>query len=209
MRVSSPPPPRLREHHRLLPRAITFRQHEPSYLMWQPTSTDIDLEAQIVTGTHAPVALPTPPSLARAAAAPTRTPEHGTDPIDDFFGVTRPRATYESRHDLVSVSRVSVALDGEAPPPPYMEGAELPAYVVAPRESPTLAMYLFKFGFCESISPSLWSALIPIVLDSVPPILVDGCYDSTLSTESPRRLRALQIRGRAPGARTIYQENRA
>lgn len=131
---------------------------------WQHASTDIDLEAQTVTGTHALVALPTLPPSARSAAAPTRTPVHDramshseSDPVDDFFGVTRPRATHESRHDSVSrssvaFSRVSAALDGDAPPP-YVEGSELPAYDVAPREPPTLAMYLFKFGF---LFPPFW-----------------------------------------------------
>ncbi|KIM64916.1 hypothetical protein SCLCIDRAFT_114255 [Scleroderma citrinum Foug A] len=106
---------------------------------WQHASTDIDLEAQTVTGTHALVALPTLPPSARSAAAPTRTPVHDramshseSDPVDDFFGVTRPRATHESRHD---------------------SGSELPAYDVAPREPPTLAMYLFKFGF---LFPPFW-----------------------------------------------------
>jgi len=128
---------------------------------WQhDASTDIDLEAQTVTGTHAPVALPILPPPARSAAAPTHTPVHPphpeADPVDDFFGVTRPRATHESRHDSVSCpsvafSRLSAALDGDAPPP-YVEGSELPTYNMAPREPPTLAMYLFKFGFCEYYS---------------------------------------------------------
>ncbi|KIO01067.1 hypothetical protein M404DRAFT_81631, partial [Pisolithus tinctorius Marx 270] len=94
--------------------------------------------------------------------APTRTPAPAdetaptSDPIDDFFGITRPRATRESRHDSYpSVSsRVSgvIAVDGEAPPP-YVDGAELPAYTGAPSEPATLAMYLFKFGF---LFPPFW-----------------------------------------------------
>ena len=127
---------------------------------WQHASTDIDLEAQTVTGTHTPVVLPILPPSARSAAAPTHTPvplsHTDSDPVDDFFGVTRPRATHESRHDSVSCpsvafSRLSAALDGDAPPP-YVEGSGLPAYNVAQREPPTLAMYLFKFGFCEYYS---------------------------------------------------------
>lgn len=121
------------------------------------TSTDIDLEAQVITGRHAPFTFPAVPEQARSAAAPTRTPAPAdeTSPVDDFFGVTRPRATRESRHDTYSsVSRASgvTPMDGEAPPP-YADGVELPPYTVASSEPPTLAMYLFKFGF---LFPPFW-----------------------------------------------------
>ncbi|KAI6142618.1 hypothetical protein BKA82DRAFT_1003365 [Pisolithus tinctorius] len=125
------------------------------------TSMDVDVEAQTITGYHAPLPSPAIPEQARSAAAPTRTPASAdetaptSDPIDDFFGITRPRATRESRHDSYpSVSsRVGViAMDGEAPPP-YVDGAELPAYTVAAGEPATLAMYLFKFGF---LFPPFW-----------------------------------------------------
>ena len=105
------------------------------------SSAAIDLEAH---GTRAPFALPVAPEPARAAPAPTRTPHISTttDAIDDFFGVTRPRATRESQHD----SHPSLA--GDILPPPYAD-PELPAYSTEPNTEPiTLAMYLFKFGFC-------------------------------------------------------------
>ncbi|KAG1726407.1 hypothetical protein EDB19DRAFT_1752645 [Suillus lakei] len=110
---------------------------------WRKASTssvDIDIEAQILT-------LP---------AAPTHTPQQNdniTDPMDDFFGITRTRATRESRHDSYVVpSRTSVTLDREAPPP-YADAAEPPAYSSTPAEPVTLAMYLFKFGF---LFPPFW-----------------------------------------------------
>ncbi|KAI6006761.1 hypothetical protein EDC04DRAFT_976206 [Pisolithus marmoratus] len=128
---------------------------------WRAISTDVDVEAQVITGCHAPFTLPALPEQARSAAAPTRTPAPAdemsptSNPVDDFFGITRPRPTRESRHDSYpSVSRVSdvISMDGEAPPP-YAEGAELPAYTVAQSEPATLAMYLFKFGF---LFPPFW-----------------------------------------------------
>ena len=108
------------------------------------TSQIIDLEAQTtVQGTHTslPESISTP--------FPTHSLRHsitGTDPVDDFFGVTPPSTnTRDSRHDL----RLSA---GELPPPyPDLRG-ELPAYDAAPVEPITLAMYLFKFGFCTSVS---------------------------------------------------------
>lgn len=102
------------------------------------SSADIDLEARTITGTHAPFALPISLEPTRTAAAPTRTPHGTTDAIDDFFGVTRPRATRESQHP---------SLGGDIPPPPYAD-SDPPAYSADPNTEPiTLAMYLFKFGF--------------------------------------------------------------
>ncbi|KAG2358150.1 hypothetical protein BDR07DRAFT_1418475 [Suillus spraguei] len=113
------------------------------------SSVDIDLEAQTVTGTHASFTLPAPTQAAHSPATPTHTPQqrdNTTDPIDDFFGVTR--ATRESRHDsYVAPNRISMTLDGEAPPP-YTSTTEPPAYNSTSAEPVTLAMYLFKFGFC-------------------------------------------------------------
>ncbi|EGO03343.1 hypothetical protein SERLA73DRAFT_165070 [Serpula lacrymans var. lacrymans S7.3] len=118
------------------------------------SSTDVDLEAQIITGTRVPLDLPSVPSPVHSAAAPTRTPESNntsSDPIDDFFGVTRSRATCESRHDSHSLtSRFSTADADE--PPPYAYGVEPPAYA-STAEPVTLAMYLFKFGF---VFPLFW-----------------------------------------------------
>lgn len=122
---------------------------------WRETSissVDIDLEAQTVTGAQASFTLPTAIQAAHSAATSTRTPQHNdntTDPMDVFFGVTRTRATHESRHDSYATpSRIPMALDGEAPPP-YADATEPPAYSSAPAEPVTLAMYLFKRGFCE------------------------------------------------------------
>ena len=111
------------------------------------TSQIIDLEAQTtIQGMHTPL----PESI--STPFPTHSLRHsitGTDPVDDFFGVTPPSTnTRDSRHDL----RLSA---GELPPP-YPElrrySGGLPAYDAAPVEPITLAMYLFKFGFCTSVS---------------------------------------------------------
>jgi hypothetical protein len=122
---------------------------------WRKTSkssVDIDLEAQTITGMHIPFTLPPASEPVHFAAAPTRTPEQNditTNPMDDFFGVTRTRATHESRHDSYAApSRVSAAMDEDVPPS-YADATGLPAYSSTPVEPITLAMYLFKFGFCE------------------------------------------------------------
>ncbi|KIJ63817.1 hypothetical protein HYDPIDRAFT_91553 [Hydnomerulius pinastri MD-312] len=144
------------------------------------TSADVDLEAQIITGSHAPFALPSAPEPARAAAAPTRTPEQtSTDPIDDFFGVTRSRATRESRHD----SHPSVSSIGDVlPPPPYADASELPAYTLTPTEPVTLAMYLFKFGF---LFPPFW-ILGAIILLS--PLTAPADFEPSKSEDERQQL---------------------
>jgi len=100
-------------------------------------SSTIHLEAQTSEGNS--VALPSPsPVHTRATRSPTET----TDPIDDFFGHTLSSSpTHESRHDR----RIS-----DAPPPPYGDAETLPVYALH-AEPVTLAMYLFKFGFCASV----------------------------------------------------------
>lgn len=103
------------------------------------SSADTDLKAQTITGTHATFALPITPQPVRAAPAPTRR-HHGT--TDNFFGVTHLHTMRGSRHDSYRF------LCHEIPPPPYPD-AGLPAYSAEPNTEPiTLAMYLFKFGFC-------------------------------------------------------------
>ncbi|KAJ8584614.1 hypothetical protein M405DRAFT_826498 [Rhizopogon salebrosus TDB-379] len=126
---------------------------------WRKTSkssVDIDLEAQTITGMHIPFTLPPTSEPVHFAAAPTRTPEQNditTNPMDDFFGVTRTRATRESRHDSYAApGRVSVAMDEDVPPS-YADATGLPAYSSTPVEPITLAMYLFKFGF---LFPPFW-----------------------------------------------------
>ncbi|KIK76523.1 hypothetical protein PAXRUDRAFT_835342 [Paxillus rubicundulus Ve08.2h10] len=141
------------------------------------TSTDVDLEAQIITGSHAPFMLPSTPEAAQAAASPTRTPEQptATDPIDDFFGVTR--ATRESRHDSLPASSTE-----DLPPPPYAD-ASLPAYSVAPNTEPvTLAMYLFRFGF---LFPPFW-ILGAIILLS--PLTAPADFEPSKSEDERQQL---------------------
>ncbi|OCH88677.1 hypothetical protein OBBRIDRAFT_844760 [Obba rivulosa] len=129
----------------------SFRSLLGSWRRAAPLQTDV--EAQTVSGVHASydIELAAPPvALARTPRAPSPT-EEGTDPLDDFFGVTRGRAsapragTRDSRHDTV---REPTHQD----PPPY--AAEPPAYT-RKAEFPTLAMYLFKFGF---LFPLFWIA---------------------------------------------------
>ncbi|KIJ15392.1 hypothetical protein PAXINDRAFT_169233 [Paxillus involutus ATCC 200175] len=142
------------------------------------TSADVDLEAQIITGSHAPFILPITPEPAQAAAPPTHTPEQptATDPIDDFFGVTR--ATRESRHD--SLRRTSSI--GDVPPPPYAD-ASLPAYSPTPNTEPvTLAMYLFKFGF---LFPPFW-ILGAIILLS--PLTAPADFEPSKSEDERQQL---------------------
>lgn len=72
-----------------------------------------------------------------------RTPARITapiDPMDDFFGYTLTSTrTHDSRHDESNMEGL----------PPYVEEeSNLPEYT--PYAEPvTLAMYLFKFGFCK------------------------------------------------------------
>ncbi|KAG2151160.1 uncharacterized protein EDB93DRAFT_297423 [Suillus bovinus] len=141
---------------------------------WRKTSissVDIDLEAQTVTGARASFTLPTAIQAAYSAATPTHTPQQNdniTDLVDVFFGVTRTRATRESRHDLyVAPSRISVALDEEAPPP-YADATEPPAYGYTPAEPVTLAMYLFKCGFCFPLFWALGAIILLLPLEAPP-----------------------------------------
>lgn len=104
------------------------------------SSSSLDLEAQVVIGHRE---LVPPPASARTHAPHTQAgAREGTDPIDDFFGAMR--GTQDSRHDD---RRSSMHYDEDAPPP-YADASGLPSYASV-AEPPTLAMYLFKFGFCE------------------------------------------------------------
>lgn len=126
---------------------------------WRSTaassSSNIDIEAQthstVVSGTHAPL----PASLATPAAAHTYAPASyntATDPVNDFFGVTR--TVRDSRHDDVHMVTPS-----EEMPPPYLSASRdeecLPAYDAPLADPTTLAQYLFRFGFCE-YNPHTW-----------------------------------------------------
>lgn len=118
---------------------------------WAPTTsasaTDLELEAQVVVGTHEPLALNTLPRYS-SIASPSRAATQSPRTASPFFG------TQDSRHDD---RRASLYLES---PPPYAasdadsaEAGGLPSYASV-AEPPTLAMYLFKFGFCKSL-PSL------------------------------------------------------
>ena len=104
----------------------------------------------VISGTRVSVELPTSPPQA-STHVPRQSLQLGeVDPFDNFFGVSNssPRSsriggTCESRHDTTL--------------PPYHSGEELPAYSRwdeegGPKEPPTLAMYMFKYGFCKSHS---------------------------------------------------------
>ncbi len=111
----------------------------------------IDLEAQLAQPTPAVTHVPRRASV-----------EDSTDPIDDFFGASFPPSprrsrntslsgARDSRHDEVRPS--SPADDAsDALPPPYEHSISPPAYTQV-SDQPTLAMYLFKFGFRESPFP--------------------------------------------------------
>ena len=117
---------------------------------------DIDIEAQLAQPTPA---LTLTPRASRVSA------EETTDAIDDFFGASRPSSarrsrntslsgTRDSRHDEVRLSSsVNEAVDdasvSDTLPPSYEQSVLPPAYTQV-SDQPTLAMYFFKFGFCES-----------------------------------------------------------
>ncbi|KAI0746954.1 hypothetical protein C8Q80DRAFT_1121636 [Daedaleopsis nitida] len=129
-------------------------------------TSELDIEAQ-----H-PQPSPARTHTARALRGST---DDTTDAIDDFFGAARSSSphrahtmtgTRESRHDE---PRSTIALEAESdddstPPPPYYEphrsSAEPPAYTQV-ADQPTLAMYLFKFGF---LFPLFWAAGALILL---------------------------------------------
>jgi hypothetical protein len=109
--------------------------------------------------TASAIVAPTP-----AATTPARTASVAEDqpqirdPIDAFFGYRfASSATQESRHDGRSrASSIMIPADVEALPAYAEDDDSLPEYT--PHAEPvTLAMYLFKFGFCE-YSLSLFAA---------------------------------------------------
>lgn len=136
---------------------------------WRTSSlAERDIEAQVIVGNHEsfpPSQIPAPPPSVyahqpRSSLSSLHAPrEEGTDPIDDFFGVTH-SGTHDSRHDAY------------VNPPPYeAESAEPPAY----SEYPTLAMYLFKFGFCTYSSSAVGRTLVCLLslssFSSIPAVL--------------------------------------
>lgn len=122
---------------------------------WRTSSpAERDIEAQVIVGSHEPftsIEVPVPPSVHthRPHTSSQAVREEGTEPIDDFFGVLH-SGTHDSRHDAYVT------------PPPYeAEPMDPPAY----SEYPTLAMYLFKFGFCKS-SVLPWTKCSMLILPS-------------------------------------------
>ena len=115
-----------------------------------PTTIPRAGSSTTISGTRVPVELPTPPPQVSTHAPHQPLQQGEADPFGDFFGVSHssPRSsrvagTRESRHDTT--------------PPPYHHGEDLPAYSTwdeeaGYKEPPTLAMYMFKYGFCKSPS---------------------------------------------------------
>jgi hypothetical protein len=126
---------------------------KPSFLSLAPYS------APMASFTASAIVPPTPAATtpARTASAAEDQP-HIHDPIDAFFGYRfASSATQESRHDSRSrASSIMIPADVEALPAYAEDDDSLPEYT--PHAEPvTLAMYLFKFGFCE-YSLSLFAA---------------------------------------------------
>ncbi|CCM04010.1 uncharacterized protein FIBRA_06167 [Fibroporia radiculosa] len=141
-----------------------------------------DIEAQIVAGTYESF----DSSFSTPISAITHTPRTSLlleqtaaiDPLDEFFGASRTsrslHGTQDSRHDafLLPVHHDDIL-------PPYSESSELPAYSRF-EEHPTLAMYLFKFGF---LFPLFWVAGAFILLS---PLLAPEDWE-TNKTEAERQ----------------------
>ncbi|KAI0646466.1 hypothetical protein C8Q79DRAFT_962780 [Trametes meyenii] len=112
---------------------------------------EIDVEAQV------PQPSPARTHPTRSSASRSVDDSNASVPIDDFFGVSRRTpspsltGTRDSRHDDVHMPTL---VDVEALPPPYSQSMEPPAYTQV-SDQPTLAMYLFKFGF---LFPLFWVA---------------------------------------------------
>ena len=118
------------------------------------SNIDIDIEAQLAQPT---------PALTHAPRTTRASVDETTDAIDDFFGASRPSSahsarnsvlsgTRDSRHDEMRLSNSLVDDRDASLPPPYEHSISPPAYSQV-SDQPTLAMYLFKFGFREFPSP--------------------------------------------------------
>lgn len=103
--------------------------------------------------THAYSVLATPPAAVIHESPSTEPSEASINPFDNFFGYTFQSSTSESQHDRrLSSSSSSMGLLSDISPPAYVEP---PVYEMRQTEPATLAMFLFKFGFCTSISFTL------------------------------------------------------
>jgi hypothetical protein len=101
------------------------------------------------------------------------------DPIDASFGYTLSLSssrTHESRHD----GSRRQSLSGDVPPPYDEEAAiPLPGYTLHAPEPLTLAMYLFKFGFCASSPLPLTHATVTYLFRFIavfPPFWIFGAF---------------------------------
>ncbi|KAF7984445.1 hypothetical protein HWV62_14528 [Athelia sp. TMB] len=212
----SPSTPRRTVQHSSRPTLQTFKSQKMSPIQtilgfWRSTSTassssNTDLEAQntitVISGTHSPL----PISLAAPAATHTFAPTSrnaATNPVDDFFGVTR--TVRDSRHDDVRMPTPSEEL-----PPPYLctsrDEEGLPAYDAPLAEPTTLAQYLFRFGFCEYIFYRYRRTRAHRPSLSVLPILDTWSHDPPFATVRPCRLPRSEARGRTADARLSHEE---
>lgn len=144
----------------------TTRTVTGSWDLIPTTATPEAGSSTIISGTRVSVELPTPPPQASTHAPHQSLQQGEVDPFDNFFGVlhSSPRSsriggTHESRHDGTL--------------PSYHHGEELPAYSrwdeeAGPKEPPTLAMYMFKYGFCKS--HRIWASptATDVIFNSVP-----------------------------------------
>ncbi|KAI0755257.1 hypothetical protein C8Q80DRAFT_1117698 [Daedaleopsis nitida] len=131
----------------------------------RPATPERDLEAQFA----GPLTPPTPVLIHAPRAQRTSVDADATDAVDAFFGVSRPppsrrtpslslAGTRDSRHDE---QRQSTIAESESEvPPSYEDSLQPPAYTQV-SDQPTLAMYLFKFGF---LFPIFWLAGALILL---------------------------------------------
>ena len=112
-------------------------------------SQEVDVEAQLAQPT---------PAFTHASRATRVSVEETTDAIDDFFGASHRSTTHHARDTSLSGTRdsrhddlrLSSPVDDASDllPPPYEQSLLPPAYSQV-SDQPTLAMYLFKFGFRE------------------------------------------------------------
>lgn len=184
---------------------------------------DIDIEAQLAT----PITPPSPARIHTPRAVRTSIEETTSDAVDDFFGASPRRAsprantiasmngTRESRHDEL---RLSAHADtesesaSESMPPPYAEcSGEPPAYSRV-ADQPTLAMYLFKFGFCEysfsSHLPLRWTdADCSCLLRSI--LQCSRCSGSQAHSSCSRRCARRRTGRRASPRRSARSSSRA
>ena len=164
-------------------------------------SHEIDVEAQLAQPA---------PAFTHASRATRVSVDETTDAIDDFFGASRPSnvthtceisltGTRDSRHDEMYLSS-PVDDASDMLPPPYEQSVLPPAYTQV-SDQPTLAMYLFKFGFREYSPFILAHAMLILTASrrSVPPLLGSRCLHPPLAPLRARGLGDIEARARARG----------